>query len=78
VALTEEPRQDLARQNGVRATMIGVKPDSQRLAAIGNLIDNGKLRPLLQAVHPLEQVREALAISRAGHVAGKIVLSIGI
>jgi NADPH:quinone reductase-like Zn-dependent oxidoreductase len=78
VALTEEPRQDLARQNGVRATMIGVKPDRQRLEVIGKLIDNGKLRPLFQAVFPLEQIKEALALSRTRHVAGKIVLTIGI
>jgi len=78
VALTEEPRQDLARQNGVRATMIGVKPDRQRLATIGKLIENGKLRPLIQEVFPLEQIKEALALSRTRHVAGKIVLTIGV
>jgi NADPH:quinone reductase-like Zn-dependent oxidoreductase len=76
VALTEEPRQDLARKNGVRATMIGVRPDGQRLAAIGKLIDSGKLRPLLQAVLPLDQVKDALALNRTRHVAGKIVLTI--
>ena len=38
VALTEEPRQDLARESGVRATMIGVKPDGRRLADIGKII----------------------------------------
>ena len=76
VALTEEPRQDLARENGVRATMIGVRPDGRRLADIGRLIDDGKLRPLVQAVLPLEQAKEALALSRSRHVAGKIVLTI--
>jgi hypothetical protein len=77
VALTEEPRQNLARENGVRATMIGVKPDGRRLADIGKLIDDGKLRPIVQAVLPLEQAKEALALSRSRHVAGKIVLTIG-
>ena len=76
VALTEEPRQDLAREHGVRAVMIGVKPDGRRLADIGKLIDDGKLRPLVQAVLPLEQAKEALALSRSRHVAGKIVLTI--
>ncbi|HLX62045.1 MAG TPA: glucoamylase family protein [Planctomycetota bacterium] len=76
VTLTEEPRQDLAREKGVRAVMIGVKPDGQRLAEIAKLIDDGKLRPLVQKVLPLEQAKEALELSRSGHVAGKIVLAI--
>jgi NADPH:quinone reductase-like Zn-dependent oxidoreductase len=76
VALTEEPRQDLAREKGVRATMIGVKPDGRRLADIGKIIDEGKLRPVVQAVLPLEQTKEALELSRSRHVAGKIVLTI--
>ena len=76
VALTDEPRQDLARDKGVRATMIGVKPDGRRLADIGKMIDEGKLRPLVQAVLPLVQVKEALELSRSRHAAGKIVLTI--
>ena len=76
VALTEEPRQDLAREKGVRATMIGVKPDGGRLAEIGKFIDDGKLRPLVQAVFPLMQAKEALELSLSRHAAGKIVLTI--
>jgi NADPH:quinone reductase-like Zn-dependent oxidoreductase len=75
VALTEEPPQDHARKNGVHATMIGVKPDGRRLAEIGKIIDDGKLRPLVQAVLPLEQIKEALTLSRSRHVGGKIVLT---
>jgi NADPH:quinone reductase-like Zn-dependent oxidoreductase len=76
VALTEEPLQDLARKKGVRATMIGVTPDGRRLADIGKIIDDGKLRPVLQAVLPLAQAKEALELSRGRHAAGKIVLTI--
>jgi NADPH:quinone reductase-like Zn-dependent oxidoreductase len=76
VTLTEEPRQDLAHGNGVRATMIGVTPDGARLAAIAAMIDDGKLRPIIEVVLPLEQAKEALKRSRGGHVAGKIVLTI--
>ena len=76
VALTEEPRQDLARESGVRATMIGVKPDGRRLADIGKIIDEGKLRPVVQTVLPLERAKEALELSRGRHIAGKIVLAI--
>jgi NADPH:quinone reductase-like Zn-dependent oxidoreductase len=76
VALTEEPSQDLARQKGVRATMIGVRPDGRRLAEIGKIIDDGKLRPVVQAVFPLARAKEALELSRSRHAAGKIVLTI--
>ena len=76
VALLEEPRQDFARESGVRATMIGVKPDGKRLANIGKIIDDGKLRPLVQEVLPLEHAKKALELSRSRHVGGKIVLSI--
>jgi len=56
--------------------MIGVKPDGRRLADIAKIIDLGKLRPLVQAVLPLEQVKKALTLSHSRHVAGKIVLTI--
>jgi NADPH:quinone reductase-like Zn-dependent oxidoreductase len=75
VELTEEPPQDLAREYGVRATMVGVKPDGRRLAEIAKLIEEGKLRPLVAAVLPLERVKEALTLSRGRHLAGKVVLS---
>ncbi|HUQ94570.1 MAG TPA: zinc-binding dehydrogenase, partial [Bryobacteraceae bacterium] len=76
VALTEEPPQDLARKLGVRATMIGVKPDGARLAEIGKLISDGKLRPVIQALFPLAQAKKALGLSHSGHAGGKIVLTI--
>jgi NADPH:quinone reductase-like Zn-dependent oxidoreductase len=56
--------------------MIGVKPDGGRLADIAMLIEEGKLRPLVQKVFPLTQAKEALELSRSRHAAGKIVLII--
>jgi NADPH:quinone reductase-like Zn-dependent oxidoreductase len=74
VALTEEPRPELAGKHAVRAAMIGVKPDGRRLAEIAAIIDQGKLRPRIQATFPLEKIKQALELSRARHVAGKVVL----
>ena len=71
VALWEEPRQDLARESGVRARMIGVKPDGQRLAELGKMIDDGKLRPLVQDALPLEHAKKALELSRSRHIGGR-------
>jgi NADPH:quinone reductase-like Zn-dependent oxidoreductase len=53
-----------------------IAADGRRLADIGKIIDDGKLHPLVQAVLPLDQVKEALELSRSRHVAGKIVLAI--
>ena len=50
--------------------------DGKRLADIGKIIDDGKLRPLVQEVLPLEHAKKALELSRSRHVGGKIVLSI--
>ncbi len=43
---------------------------------IAKMSTTEKGRPLVQAVIPLEQAKEALALSRTRHVAGKIVLTI--
>ena len=37
---------------------------------------NGSLRPVIDKVFPLEQVREALAYSEAGHATGKVVVEV--
>lgn len=74
VSLTEEPSEELARSHGVRATMIGVKPDGTRLEELATWIDEGKLRPHIAAIFPLEKAKQALELSRTRHTAGKIVL----
>jgi NADPH:quinone reductase-like Zn-dependent oxidoreductase len=75
VSLTKEPSEELARSHGVRAMMIGVKPDGTRLEKIAAWIDEGKLRPHLAAIFSLAQAKQALELSRTRHVAGKIVLT---
>jgi NADPH:quinone reductase-like Zn-dependent oxidoreductase len=75
VSLIDEPSQELARSHGVRATMIGVKPDGTRLEKLAALIDEGKLRPHIAAIFPLDRAKQALELSRTRHIAGKIVLT---
>jgi NADPH:quinone reductase-like Zn-dependent oxidoreductase len=47
-----------------------------QLSEISRLIDVGKPRPLVAAAYPLEQAREAYARAKAGHLRGKVVLSV--
>jgi NADPH:quinone reductase-like Zn-dependent oxidoreductase len=46
------------------------------LAQIGELIDFGYVRPVVETVLPLSHAKRAHQISEAGHARGKIVLSV--
>jgi len=57
--------------------LLDAEVNRQRLDAIGRLVDEGKLRPQIEAVLPFEQVREALERVEGRHTRGKFVLQIG-
>jgi len=57
--------------------LLDAEVNRQRLDAIGRLVDEGKLRPQIEAVLPFEQVREALERIGGRHTRGKVVLQIG-
>ncbi len=67
--------QHLARR-GVRARYVFVRPDAPMLGALLALVANGLLTVDIAARFPLEQAAEALEQSRAGHTAGKIVITV--
>ncbi len=64
-------------RQGVVAESLDADVTRQVLDAIGRLVDEGKLRPQIEAVLPFEQVREALERVAGRHTRGKIVLQIG-
>lgn len=76
VSIVEEPDPETAAGHGVRAEMIGVKPNGAELARIGDLVVASKLRPEIARVYALEDAPAALAESRRGHVRGKLVLEL--
>lgn len=49
-------------------------PDGANLDLLGDLAAQGRVRPRLQQVFPFEQAADALALSKAGHVRGKLAL----
>ncbi|CAN5720164.1 NADP-dependent oxidoreductase [soil metagenome] len=61
---------------GKRAKLIVVKGMGDDLALLGRYADEGRLRPVIDRVYPLEQVREAHDQSESGRVRGKIVLRV--
>lgn len=52
-----------------------VRPDSQQLAWLGELADNGQLRVEVQQTFPLGDAAAAHRVLEDGHVRGKLVLS---
>ena len=67
---------DEAQRYGVRVTRSATVANAQNLAAIKNLVEAGQVKPQVEAVLPLEAIRDALALSEAGRTRGKIVLSV--
>ena len=60
-------------------TLLGIflTREAQRLRDMSLLIEQGKMRPLVDQVLPLEEVRRAHERLESGHGTGKIVLRIG-
>ncbi len=59
-----------------RAKLIVVKKRGEDLDLLARWVVEGKLRPLIEQVFPLEAVREAHERSESGRVRGKIVLRV--
>jgi NADPH:quinone reductase-like Zn-dependent oxidoreductase len=76
VSVAETPSADRAAQHRVRAEYFIVEPNRGELMEISRLIQAGDLRPLIEAVFPLEQAREAFEHGAHGHNRGKIVLQV--
>lgn len=64
-------------ERGIMGESFAAQVNRQRLEALRQLVDAGQLRPQIEAVLPLEQVREALKRVEGRHTRGKIVLRTG-
>jgi NADPH2:quinone reductase len=64
-------------ERGITGESFAASGGRQRLEAIARLVNAGHLRPQVEAVLPLGQVRDALRRVATRHTRGKIVLEIG-
>lgn len=76
VAVSTPPDQEEAARHGVRATYFIVKPDREALRAIAELVDDGRVRPVLDRVLPLAETRSGYEALEHGRRRGKIVIHV--
>ena len=68
---------DLLRNFNFQTASLPAQSKPADLAQIANLIDNGKVKPVIAKILTLDNAKEAQELSEKGHVAGKIVLKVG-
>jgi NADPH:quinone reductase-like Zn-dependent oxidoreductase len=76
VSLVQPPSEEKAKELGVRAAFVAGHPSGAQLAEIAKLIDSGELKPVIDRILPLSEVRRAHELSQSGHTHGKIVLRV--
>jgi NADPH:quinone reductase-like Zn-dependent oxidoreductase len=76
ISLVQSPSEQKARRFGVRGIMCSIQPDGAQLSKIAQLIDSGKLKPIIDRILPLSEARRAHELSQNGHIRGKIVLRV--
>jgi NADPH:quinone reductase-like Zn-dependent oxidoreductase len=76
VTLAGDAPEEKASKYGVRAISMLVQPNRDQLNQIGQLIDDGTVRPIVDEAFPLARAREAFERGLLGHNTGKLVLTI--
>ena len=64
----------LENKFGVRYTFLFMKSSGEQLRAITNLIDAGKVNPVIDQVFPFNEVQSAIEYSEQGRAKGKIIV----
>jgi NADPH:quinone reductase-like Zn-dependent oxidoreductase len=76
VSTLSQPSKDKAAARGARGESYVAKPNAAELGQIGQLIDEGKVKPHVDAVFSLGDAAQAMQRLEDGHVRGKIVIEI--
>ncbi len=76
MSLVARPDPAEIKKRGIRGAGISVHPDAEDLAEIAQLIDAGKIKPIVTQVLPLSEAIAAQQQSATHHTRGKVVLRI--
>ncbi|HJT81652.1 MAG TPA: NADP-dependent oxidoreductase [Chthoniobacterales bacterium] len=76
MSLVAGPDKAELEKRGIRGAGISVHPDAEDLTEIAQLIDAGKIKPVITRVSPMSQAIEVQRQAATHHTRGKIVLQI--
>jgi len=76
MSLVALPDRAELQKRGIHGAAISVHPDSEDLAEIAQLIDAGKIKPMVTQVLPLSEAIAAEQQAATHHTRGKVVLRI--
>lgn len=74
--VSPRPSLEEAKAHGVHLVWFIVTPNRDQLSRIGELIDTGRVRAIVETVLPLSQARQAYERASKRHTRGKIVLRV--
>lgn len=76
VSIVSNPDQGLAEKYGVKTAFVFITPNAPVLKELRFLIDGGKIRPVIDRIFSLTEIKKAHEYSQAGRSKGKIVIEI--
>jgi NADPH:quinone reductase-like Zn-dependent oxidoreductase len=76
VSIKGQDSDNLASENDVRFEGFFMEPDGAMLADLGKLIEDGKIKTVVDRTYPMDETVEAYEALKDGHAVGKIVVKI--
>jgi NADPH:quinone reductase-like Zn-dependent oxidoreductase len=76
VSIVSPPSEEKAKELGVKSAFVFIQPSAYILEQLAQLVDQGKIRPIIGAEFTLEDINKAHELSESGRAVGKIVLSV--
>lgn len=74
--MMSSPARRAALRHGARYEFVFMRPDGAQLAELATWVDEGRLKPIVDRVFPLEKADEALQYLANGRARGKVLLEI--
>jgi NADPH:quinone reductase-like Zn-dependent oxidoreductase len=77
VSATAQPDVAQLTAHGLQGQMVFMQSNKAQHDALSSLIEAGKIKPLIEKILPLAEVKQALDLSQTGRTRGKIILTVG-